>query len=138
MTKSNAWLASLVQPQCNGVYIKAESSGDSNQLAKSVESCRANMSVVTSSSGSSASVEINSSLFGLLSAKLRQLHEADPNLKLFITGHSMGGALSAIFAAALSVNEPDSGADEREWIAPKVRLLVYGAFAVFFQNKIQH
>lgn len=66
------------------------------------------------------STEVKASLFGLLEAKLKQLLEADPNLKVFVTGHSMGGALAAVFSAALSANEPDSGTDEREWVSPKV------------------
>ena len=46
------------------------------------------------------------SLFTLLQMRLQMLARDKPNAEVFVAGHSMGGALAAIFAAALRLNAP--------------------------------
>jgi hypothetical protein len=59
------------------------------------------------------------SLFSLLQSRLQTIIQGDPAAEVFVTGHSMGGALAAIFARTLTLNE--AAASSPLSVAPQVK-----------------
>ena len=82
--------------------------------------CRTTLTVTADSEGRPTPSMRPVSLFGILQAKLGSFYQANPQAKIYIVGHSMGGALAAIFAAALSINEPQDGGDTIHMVGPTV------------------
>ena len=82
--------------------------------------CRTTLTVTAGSEGSPTPSERPVSLYGILKTKLSSMFQGDPQAKIYVVGHSMGGALAAIFAAALSITGPDIGADITNMAGPKV------------------
>ena len=82
-------------------------------------SCRTTLTVTAGSEGSPTPSERPVSLFGILQTKLSGMFQGDPQAKIYVVGHSMGGALAAIFAAALSITEPNI-TDTTNMAGPKV------------------
>lgn len=83
--------------------------------------CRTRVSFVTPDDHDGDFKDVGSALYDMLRSRIRAALGDDRSAPVLVTGHGMGGALALVFAAALAVNEPASGADVKEWIHPKVR-----------------